>query len=212
MNIAIAGGSGLVGSKVLEIAQNDTKISSIHLIGRRILEMNDPKVHQHIVDFENLSVFELPENIDAVISCLGTTIKKVGKDGQMKVDRYYVANLGKWTLENNIKTFITLSSLGADERSFSFYLRVKGLMEKEINKLSIPNKVIIRPSLILGDRNEYRFGERIAGKVLTFVSPLLIGSLKKQRPVKDIQIAKTILYYVQNPASKIVESNEIRTF
>ncbi|SHO51521.1 hypothetical protein SAMN02745220_04045 [Desulfopila aestuarii DSM 18488] len=74
--------------------------------------------------------------------------------------------------------------MGADENSQVFYSRIKGEMENALQKLTFPCLRIVRPSLLLGFRNELRFGERVGGPLGPLVNLLLQGNLKKYRPIE----------------------------
>jgi uncharacterized protein YbjT (DUF2867 family) len=105
-----------------------------------------------------------------------------------------------------------MSSLGANANSAVFYSKTKGEMETEVLKLEIPRTYILRPSIILGKRNENRFGERIAKVFMTLISPLMRGSLHKYRPIHALTIAKGMLRLAESDLdSGIVESDVINT-
>ena len=110
------------------------------------------------------------------------------------------------------RSFVAVSSLGADPSSGNFYLRVKGETERDLESLGMPRLVILRPSLLTGDREEFRAGERAGKFVLGLVSPLLIGRLGRVRPVSDVEVAGAMLRLAAGDVegTRIVESEEIR--
>ena len=57
---------------------------------------------------------------------------------------------------------ILVSSVGADSGSKYFYTRMKGLLEEAIKDLEFETFHIIRPSLLLGNRMEFRLGEYLS--------------------------------------------------
>jgi len=212
MNIVIAGATGLVGTFVLEHAKESEQIQHIHILSRRPLTYDDDNITVHEVNYEDLSTLSIPD-IDAVVCALGTTRSKSGKDGQRKVDLDYVVNTAQWAKDQQVTSFAFVSSVGANAKASAFYLKLKGEAENQINQLGIPNTFVFRPSLLLGPRKEVRVGEKIGEFVLKLVSPLLIGSLKKQRPVRASQVAKAILHYLNNQTGNhVVDANEIRRF
>ena len=68
----------------------------------------------------------------------------------------------------------------------------------------------MRPSFILGDRKEKRVGEKIGIFLFKLLSPLLLGPLKKMRPIHSKTVAKAITRAAnENLEKNIFESNEI---
>ena len=85
-----------------------------------------------------------------------------------------------------------MSAIGADPESRVFYSRVKGETEAAIRKLPYRGIQIFRPSLLLGDRSEFRLGERIA--TLGAVLPaLLFGRLRRYRPIQAATVAQAMV-------------------
>lgn len=211
MNILVAGSTGLVGSFLLGYLAADKAIEKAHLLLRHDPKQDSPKFVKHYIDFNDLDKVEIDEPIQAVVSCLGTTQKKSGKEGLYKVDHDYVVDLAKWAAQMEVPKFIVVSSIGANSRSFSYYLKVKGRMEEDIQKLSIPSIYILRPSLLLGPREEYRPAEVIGEKVLNFLRPVLKLVAKNQVPVHARNVAKAIheLCYYEEKKVMVLHSPDI---
>ncbi len=131
---------------------------------------------------------------DYLFCCLGTTIKQAGsKENFRKVDLYLVEEIAKAARENMVGTFSVVSSVGASATSGNFYLRTKGQMEESVKQLEFDNLLIMRPSMLLGIRPQTRFLED-AGKVLIkLMSPLMIGKLKKYKPVHAADLARFMI-------------------
>lgn len=194
MNILIAGASGLVGGELLQLALNDDRIDVIHLLVRRELKIENPKLHQRIIDFNELEKWNSSIQFDSVLCALGTTIKNAGsKEKFQLVDMEFVVNLAKWSEYNGVNKFIVISSMGADHRSSIFYSKVKGQMQKAISVLSIPVISILQPSLLIGKRSEFRLGEKIGILTMRALNTLLIGPLKKYRGIQAKIVAKSML-------------------
>ena len=83
------------------------------------------------------------------------------------------------------------------------------MMEDELKKLKYPSLTIFRPSLITGERKEKRAGEGIATVLMTVFRPLLIGPLKKYRPVAALSIAKAMLHYANEGIDETVNVHVI---
>ncbi|MCB0770913.1 MAG: hypothetical protein KDC00_10965 [Flavobacteriales bacterium] len=177
--LLIAGGTGLVGSAVTELAGSDERFGRVITWGRRPVPNAAARVeHWGPVDgvLENGLRYE---HVDAVICCLGTTMKNVNGDRQafLRVDRDLVLALGKWSSAKGA-AFCLVSSQGADANSAVFYSRVKGTVEEALSELSFKSLHLFRPSILDGPRTESRPGERIGLAVMKFLSPVLPAALR----------------------------------
>ena len=104
------------------------------------------------------------------------------------IDYGFPVSAAKLAIKNNIKTFIVVSSMGANVSSSLFYNKTKGEMERDVLKQNIKNTYILRPSLIGGNRNELRVGERIAKGVMSLLDPFFLGPLKKYKIISPENI------------------------
>ncbi|WP_299987281.1 oxidoreductase [uncultured Pontibacter sp.] len=190
----IAGASGLVGSHLLLMLLQSDRYSQVISVGRRELAIIHPKLDQQIVDFDNLKKSASELAADDVFCCLGTTIKKAGtKKAFYKVDHTYVTQLAEITLRRNATQFLVVSAMGADASSRIFYNRVKGEMERDIQALGFTSLHIFRPALLLGEREEHRTGEEISARIMKPLSMLMIGPMRKYRPIKAETVASAML-------------------
>src|SRR5690606_37745221 len=143
-----------------------------------------------IVDFA-----ALPELTQADVFCaLGTTIKRAGsKEAFWKVDHDFVVRLAKRAKQAGAPRFLLVSALGADEHSKLFYNQVKGTTERDVLGLGLAQVCIFRPSLLVGEREERRFGEGLASLALRAFEPLMRAGLSKYRPVAAAVVARAML-------------------
>jgi uncharacterized protein YbjT (DUF2867 family) len=152
---------------------------------------------------------------DVAFCCLGTTIKVAGSESAFyKVDHDYIINFAHACKKAGTKTFIVIGALGSDSRSKIFYNKVKGQTEEDLINLNFLNLFILRPSLLIGKRNENRIGENIAQHISVFLRPLMIGPLKKLRPVDAFLVAiRMKLLAIQSSSNqiglKIIPNEEI---
>jgi uncharacterized protein YbjT (DUF2867 family) len=203
-NALIAGATGLVGSQLVTLLINSDYYNSIHVLVRQPYNIKHSKLTAHLVNFEHLGDFDPKVAIHDVYICLGTTMKKAGnKENFLKVDSEYVLNVANWAKQNKSEKLAFISSMGANPKSKTFYLATKGKVEMELTNLGISQIIILRPSLLLGERSEFRFGERIASVFMKLVGPLLTGRLKRIRAVKDILVAFALFYYIRKSDSPV---------
>ena len=214
--IVLVGSTGLVGQAVARrLIRPD--FDPVWLLVRR--ERDQPLPHHRIrvVDFDNLSmVGDLDLTGARVICAVGTTIRKAGSQAAFqKVDRDIVVRTAEWARERGASGFLFVSSLGADPDSRNFYLRTKGEAERALMSLGFEHLTIVRPSLLLGTREEFRIGERLGMVVGTLLKPVLSGPLRRYRPVEADQVAAVLVHQAASPggpAIDIWESERISRF
>ncbi len=113
--------------------------------------------------------------------------------------------------EQGAKQFLIISSMGANALSRTFYSRVKGEVEESLRELGLPVLHIFRPSLLLGDREEFRLGERFGSALSSKLLPLFSGPLRKYRPIEAAAVARAMCLTAQDDRSgvHVYESDEI---
>jgi uncharacterized protein YbjT (DUF2867 family) len=193
-NALIAGATGLVGTSLLKQLLDDDQYDKIVVITRKPIDIKHPKLIQQQIDFDSIESLKLDFPVDDVFCALGTTIKTAGsQDAFYKVDYTYVVNLGKWCAVNGVKRFLIVSAMGASSKSGIFYNRVKGEMETAVGQLNIPQVLVFRPSLLMGDRKEKRGGEKIAQVVMGGLGFLFVGPLLKYKGIHAEVVAKAMI-------------------
>jgi len=211
----LVGATGLVGGHCLNYLLKDETYSRIVVLSRRNLEIENPKLTQHMVDFDQLEKYSDQIKADDIFCCLGTTIKKAGsKEAFRKVDYYYPLRIAQLAAKNGARQFLLISSLGASQTSKIFYNRVKGETEAAIREILFYGVQIFRPSLLVGDRAENRVGEKVAEFLLKTVKPILIGGWKKYRAITAANVAKAMVEIAKTDLKgiHIYKSNQIHFF
>jgi uncharacterized protein YbjT (DUF2867 family) len=211
----LLGASGLVGRQCLRILLDNEAYGTIHVLVRRNLAINHAKLIQHVVSFDHLKENASYWSSDAVFCCLGTTIKQAGsQDAFRRVDHDYPLAAARSAVRNDAGAYIVISSIGADEQSRVFYSRVKGETERDLVNLELKKLVILRPSLILGDRAEKRWGETIGEALIRPLVGLMVGPARKYRLIQATTIAREMvrLSLAESTGTSILESDRIREF
>lgn len=146
---------------------------------------------------------------DVVFCCIGTTKAKTpDKETYKKIDYGIPVTAAKLANQNGIETFIVISAMGADENSDIFYNKTKGEMQRDVLKQDIENTYILQPSLIVGNRNEARFGENVA---TFFMKAFGLLIPEKYKMIKAETIAEAMLVLAKEGYSeKIITSEKIR--
>lgn len=213
LKAVIVGATGLVGRELVRVLLSAKKYEKITVIARRRLSIVHPRLEQQLIEFEHIQDCQPHwfENAD-VFCTLGTTIKKAGSREQFeKVDYHYVLEFAKLGKKYGARKYVVVSAMFANANSRIFYSRVKGKVEQALQELHLPQLIIVRPSLIVGDRTEFRLGEWSMTKLFDWMPLLFKGKMKKHKPnqAKDIAIAMYKLAAACQEAVKLVLAHEI---
>ena len=203
--VALFGSTGLIGGEILKLLMNDDDYETINVITRKKVTVHSKKIKNYIIDFTNPKDYKkVIKKGDVVIASIGTTQSKVNfnKTKYRKVDYDILLNIAKACKSNQASSFCFVSSAGANEKSKNFYLGLKGEIENSIMHLGLKSCLIFRPSLLLGKRNEFRFGEIMAQKIMPLFSFLMKSNYK---PIKATDVAKSIV----SESKKVSQGNKI---
>ncbi|KWW17358.1 MULTISPECIES: NAD-dependent epimerase/dehydratase family protein [Peribacillus] len=186
----VLGATGVVGTQLVKQLSNSHVYDEIHLLTRRHVDMHEPNCTVHIVDFDRLSTFAHLFNVTDVFICLGTTIKKAkSKEAFRKVDYTYVMEAAKMAKSCDVEKLLVITAMGANSKSAFFYSRVKGDVEGGLQQLAMNSVHIFRPSLLLGEREEFRAGEKISGMLSSIAQFIFIGPLRPYRAIQAKKVA-----------------------
>lgn len=212
-SILLAGATGLVGTECTRRLLLDQTYERVVIPTRRPLPESlrrmtgGEKIEERQVDFDNLEAARYDDmyRVDQVLCCLGTTIKKAGSQERFRqVDYGYPKTIAERSIAAGAHHFLLVSAIGADSDSRIFYNRVKGEIEDALLELPFRSTTIVRPSLLLGDRDEFRLGEEIASR-LRFLFP------SRYKPVHAADVARVLVEAARKdpPGRHIIESSEI---
>ncbi|MBU8878146.1 NAD-dependent epimerase/dehydratase family protein [Bacillus sp. FJAT-29790] len=209
----IIGATGLVGTNLVNLLLKAPEYEKVIVWVRKPTGIKEEKLEEKIIDFEKIDSYTLDERVEHVFCCLGTTIKKAKtKEVFLKVDLDYPISIAKKAKEHNVSQFLVISAMGANKNSRIFYSSVKGQLEAKLKMLELRGLKIFRPSLLLGNREEFRLGEKAAegmSKVLPF---MFIGPIKKYKPISAFVVA-TAMYQeaiLEQTGFKIFNSDQIQ--
>lgn len=203
-HILLAGATGLTGEHLLDRLLSEPTINRVLAPSRSPLaehaHLDNPVGQLHDL------LPQLDGRIDAAFCCLGTTIRQAGSQEAFRaVDQELVLAFARRARELGTRHLLVISALGADPRSTVFYNRVKGETEEALMAMDWPQLTIVRPSLLLGPRREFRLGERLA-------APLLRWIPGKYRGIEATVLARALwrLALEEGEGVRVVESDELR--
>ncbi len=214
MKVLLLGATGLTGGFVLNGLLARDEVEQVVVPVRKRLQLVHSKLHQQEVDFDHMGDHAALFEVDVIICCLGTTIKKAGSQAQFrKVDYGYCLKAAELGRAANARGFILMSAIGSSSSSTIFYNRVKGELEDAIKGLGYPYLSIYHPSLLLGDRSEHRLGEAAGARVMPLINRVLLGPLEKYRAIEAATVGRAMVNEAcslvsQSPAEQVVQVRE----
>lgn len=211
--VMLLGATGLVGGELLRQLLANPTIGRVVALTRRPLEQPTGvapeqlrRLDVRIVDFDRLEgSAEAFTGVEQVFCALGTTIRQAGSKAQFRhVDHDIPLAAARLGLKLGARHFLVVSAIGADPASRVFYNRVKGEVERDLTALGYRSLTIVRPSLLLGDRREFRLGEEVA-KRLRWLMP------GKWAPVQARDVAAALVRAAvrDETGTRIIESGDI---
>ncbi|MCX6266483.1 MAG: oxidoreductase [Bacteroidetes bacterium] len=208
----ISGATGLVGEQLLKQLLSDPVYVKVIVIVRKPMEITHSKLEQRVIDFGQLPSALAGLTADHGFCCLGTTLKSAGsKEKQYIIDHDYVVAFANGCHQAGANWFAVVSSIGANAASSNFYLRTKGEMERDLQKIPFKGISILQPSFLLGSRKEFRSGEKAGIAMMRFLGPLMIGGLRKYRGVQAATVAGCMITRLkaETKGVKIIRSDKI---
>lgn len=209
----IIGSTGLIGSELLNLLLESSHYAKVITFVKRDTGIKHPKLTQHIIDFDKPETYKELVVGDDFFCTIGTTIKKAGsKKAFRKVDFEYPRQFSAFALQNKVKQFLIISSLSADAKSGNFYLKTKGEIQDFLKDCNFESVAVLQPSLLLGNRTEFRLGEKVGAFFMKTLSFLFLGNLKKYKPIEAKTVAKALFKIAQknDTGFKIYESDAIQ--
>jgi uncharacterized protein YbjT (DUF2867 family) len=192
----IIGATGMIGNYLLQAALQDNYFSTARIVVRRPVKKTDPKMEVKLVDFNDVESLKLAlEGSDTVFCCIGTTQKNVKGDKELyrKIDFDIPLKAASLAKEIGCEKFVIVSSVGADSRSKTFYLKLKGELEEAVQSVGLNSVHIMQPSMLLGDRKERRAGERLLQGSMKLIMSLFFGRLEKYKAIHGADVAAAML-------------------
>lgn len=207
----VFGGTGLVGNHLLKILINDDYYSKVKVFTRSKIEIIHHKLEIIETNFINIESLKDKISADSCFFCIGTTKKNTPNKMEYRRIEYNIPiEIAQIAKKNLVKNFSYVSSGYADPSHASAYLKNKGEVELFLQNLNFSKLAIMRPSFLLGNRKEFRIGETIGSIALKALSPILLGKIKKVRPIKADTVAKAMIKALNSDNhQKIFESDQI---
>ncbi len=208
----VFGATGLVGSELTKLLLSNDHYDLVRIFVRNKTDIQHPKLLQVVNSLDNPDEIASEITGDDLYCCLGTTREKAGSREAFEwVDLHLPLKIASIALKNEVRKFLVVSSIGAKPSSRNFYLRTKGNMEKGILALNFENICIVRPSILLGQREERRLGEEAGKIIIRIFSFLLNGPLKKYKGIQAETVARAMIRLANTVNKRVIlESHKLQ--
>ena len=190
----LLGASGMVGGFCLRALVDDAGYTRVMVFGRRQLAgLTQAKVSQRTADLSGLTADDFRGAQDVFIA-LGTTIRKAGSQAEFRrIDLEMPLRLASEAVKAGAEQLVIVSSVGADPGSSNFYLRTKGELEQQLASLPFKAIHILRPSLLIGKRAEFRLAEALAMGIAPALNIIMVGPLRRYRSIRAEIVGKAMV-------------------
>jgi uncharacterized protein YbjT (DUF2867 family) len=196
----LLGGTGLVGGHCLNQLVADSRYSRVTALTRRPLpdvdKSEEPGEYEGNLDVRVVDFDRLAEDWDFtatdVYLCLGTTMNS-SKETLQRVDHDYTVEAARLAHEAGAQRVAIISAVGAAPESRLHMLRVKGQTERDVAALGYDCVEIFQPGTLLGQRTKRRPGQGVANAIGPIAARLMVGPLKRFRPVRSEAVAAAMI-------------------
>jgi len=186
----------MIGSYLLDLILADKYFSTVRILVRRPVQKKSDRMEVKLIDFNDAESFKLAlEGCDTIFSCIGTTQKNVKGNNELyrKIDFDIPLKAARFGKDGGCTKFILVSSVGANNKSGTFYLKLKGELEEAIHQVGLDAVHVMQPSMLLGERTEKRTAEKVIQGAMQFLNPIFGGSLRKYRAIRGKTVAAAML-------------------
>jgi uncharacterized protein YbjT (DUF2867 family) len=188
----VIGATGLVGSALVDLLLKDKRFEKVKILVRSSINLSCDKLEEYIVDFNDTGKWKKLIAGDVLYSAMGTTLRAAGsKDAQYKIDYTYQYQCAKVAAANGVKEYVLISAAGSSPDSKIFYSRMKGELERDVQRLPFEAIHVIRPGMLAGHRPKIRTGEKLGIGVMNIISA--IPGLKSLKPIQGTEVARAMI-------------------
>ncbi len=186
-----------VGKYCLNFLLASPAYDKVLVFNKKAIKVEHANLQQHQIDLDELHKYMDLIKGDDLYCCLGSSMRKEEEKDSFNMSDSHVYQIAEIAVKNKISQFLFLSGVGADKDALLFQNQVKGALEEELKLMPFWAVYIFQPSILIGERNENRWGESIAQRLSRGFDRLTGGLLKKYKPVEADVVAKAMVTAAQ---------------
>lgn len=209
MKALVLGATGAIGKDLVELLLKDETFERVDIFVRREVKIPSAKLVAHVVDFDHPEQWADKITGDVLFSTMGTTIKAAGShQAQWKVDYTYQYEVAMAAKASGVKTYVLVSSIGANAQSKVFYTKMKGALDDAVQALGFDSCFILRPPSLIRKGSD-RFGEKAGVAILKVFNA--IGLMRRFTPMPTEAVAASMIRLAKSGRKgvEIIDSQDI---
>ena len=154
----VLGATGNVGGHIVHLLLQNPLCKKVVVVTRRnVAELENPKVHQVVVNMDKLEEELAPhaKGVDIALAAFGVgkgSAKMAGEEVR-KIEITFPTAFASAAKAGSARVLALMTAAGADSRSSTTYLRNMGDKEKKSEELKFDFLGLYRPGVILGNSN-----------------------------------------------------------
>ena len=213
MKAIVLGASGLVGSELVRQLIEDQRFEKVYLVSRKSLDFQSTKIENYTIDFEKIDSFPFENQVDTLFIAFGTTKAIAGsKEKQFDIDVEIPSKIMTLAKAAGVRNCVLISSMGVSKKSLVFYSRMKAELDERAKKMNFEKLIILKPSMLDGDRKEKRAGEKFGISLLNLIGK--IGLIENYKPIRIEKVAncmRSVVFDLPNGIHELV-SKQLQTY
>ena len=206
MKAIVLGASGLVGSELVRQLIEDQRFEKVYLLSRKSLDFHSTKIENYTIDFEKIDSFPFENQVDTLFIAFGTTKAIAGsKEKQFDIDVEIPSKIMTLAKAAGVRNCVLISSMGVSKKSLVFYSRMKAELDERAKKMNFEKLIILKPSMLDGDRKEKRAGEKFGISLLNLIGKT--GLIENYRPIRIEKVAncmRSVIFDLPNGIHELV--------
>ena len=187
----VIGATGLVGRELVRQLLADFDYDVVRTFVRRPSGLQSERLDERVVAMSDVAALGPALEGEVLFSALGTTRRVAGStSAQFAVDHDLNLAFAEMAASRGVPAYVLVSAAGASPHSPFFYSRMKGQLERAVERLAFQSIRILKPGLLDGERSESRPAERFTQNLLRGLPKWT--ALSALRPVPAETVARAM--------------------
>lgn len=190
----VAGANGLTGSSLVRLLVLGGHYDRVEALTRRPLPMENPRLVNRILNYEELAARLAGSRCDDAFCCLGAAGGPRADPASLrKVDLNLTLAFGRAARAAGASRLVVISTARASQKAHGEFQRIKAEMEVAVRDLQFAAVDILQPWMVVGDRPGGRAVETLRQLAAPLVNLTLAGKFSDLRWVGGDELAAAML-------------------